>query len=70
MKRIKQIPHPQLSGARPLSPLELNRIAYEERHSVLTPQRLESMAGRARDDRDADNGSLMQDAAKSRGVSS
>ncbi|MDE5805861.1 MAG: hypothetical protein K2H58_06330 [Paramuribaculum sp.] len=48
MKRIKQISRPQLSSARRLSPLELNRIAYEERHSVLTPAQLEAMAAEAR----------------------
>ncbi|MBD5254556.1 MAG: hypothetical protein HDS53_00545 [Barnesiella sp.] len=47
MKPIKQIPRPQLNGARRLSALQLNRIAYEERHSVLTPDQLQSLAASA-----------------------
>lgn len=40
---IKQIPKPQLTSATRLTPMELNSFTCESKHTVLTPELLESM---------------------------
>ncbi len=44
MNKPLSIPHPDLKEAVKLSPLQLNEIKVEEKHTVLTPQLLEQMA--------------------------
>ncbi len=46
MKTPKNIPHPNLRNAEKLSPLQLNEIKIDEKHTVLTPQLLEEMASK------------------------
>lgn len=39
MKReIKQIPHPELKSAERLTPLQLNGMRWDNKHTVLTPE--------------------------------
>lgn len=40
MKRVKQIPVPDLSSAKILTPLEMNGIAIQRNHTLLTPENL------------------------------
>lgn len=35
---------PPIQGIKQMSPLEMNTVHFEKRHTVLTPQVLESMA--------------------------
>ncbi len=42
--KIKQIPHPQLKSAHRLSPLELNQIHCDKRHTVLTPEQIAKLS--------------------------
>ncbi len=44
MKTVKQIPHPDLTSARKLKPLEMNSIRCQRRHSILTPEQLDRIA--------------------------
>ncbi len=44
MNKPKQIPHPVLAKATRLTPLQLNSLRCEEKHTVLTPQLMESLA--------------------------
>jgi hypothetical protein len=44
MKKVKNIPHPELKSARQLKPLELNAFQIEKRHTILTPEQLERLA--------------------------
>lgn len=44
MKKIKQIPVPDLPGVKELTAAELNRYRFSEGHSVLTPEMLSRMA--------------------------
>lgn len=46
MKTIKQIPHPNLAKARKLSPLKLNNIHLQKKHTVITEQLLGRLAGK------------------------
>ncbi|MBD5356782.1 MAG: hypothetical protein HDR88_07240 [Bacteroides sp.] len=41
---IKQIPRPELKSARRLSPLQLNTMRCDKRHSVLTPEQVEKLS--------------------------
>lgn len=47
MKRPKTIPRPEFAASEKLSPLELNKIHFGDRHTVLTPERLGRMSARA-----------------------
>jgi hypothetical protein len=40
----KQIPGPDLPSAQVLSPMELNNLKFTDRHTLLTPEVLESHA--------------------------
>lgn len=44
MNKVKSIPHPELKNAEVLSPLQLNKLPYRKKHTLLTPDRLEKMA--------------------------
>ncbi len=44
MLKPLSIPQPELKNATKLSPLQLNEIKVEDKHTVLTPQLLEKMA--------------------------
>lgn len=44
MKKIRQIPRPELEKAGKLTPLELNAIKLDDKHTVLTPELLERLA--------------------------
>ncbi|MCM1293502.1 MAG: hypothetical protein NC111_07185 [Bacteroides sp.] len=39
-KQIRQITKPELNDAVELTPLQLNKISYEVKHSVVSPQQL------------------------------
>lgn len=41
---IKQIPRPELKSARRLSPLDLNQIHVDKRHTVLTPEQIAKLS--------------------------
>lgn len=43
MKKPLSIPEPDLKDAQKLSPLQLNEIKIEDKHTVLTPQILKQM---------------------------
>ena len=43
MTTIKTIPKPELKSAKPLSPLEMNAIHFDKKHTVLTPELLEKI---------------------------
>lgn len=48
MKRhIKIIPHPKLDSARQLSPMELNKIRFSQKRTILTPAILDKFASQA-----------------------
>lgn len=44
MSKPLSISKPELNNATKLSPLQLNEIKVEDKHTVLTPQVLEKMA--------------------------
>ncbi|MDE6525400.1 MAG: hypothetical protein K2L66_07570 [Paramuribaculum sp.] len=46
MNHPEQIPLPQFRSATPLSAIELNRLRFGKGLTVLTPDRLHSIAGR------------------------
>lgn len=48
MNKVKQINHPILANAARLTPLQLNEIRCNSRHTVLTPELLEQMASAAK----------------------
>lgn len=40
MKKVRQISQPHLSSAKILTPLEMNGIAIQRNHTLLTPENL------------------------------
>lgn len=44
MKVMKRIVKPELTDAKVLSPLELNKYRFSDKHTVLTPDQLEKLA--------------------------
>lgn len=44
MKKVKQIRHPEFTDAVRLTPLQLNALRYQEKHTVLTPEILASLS--------------------------
>ena len=44
MKAMKRIVKPELTDAKELSPLELNKYRFSDKHTVLTPDQLEKLA--------------------------
>lgn len=45
MKRPAKISHPTLKSATRLTPLQLNTFRFDVKHTLLTPENLERMAG-------------------------
>lgn len=43
MKKIKQIHRPEFTNAVRLTPLQLNALRYEEKHTLLTPELMASL---------------------------
>ena len=56
MNKPKIIPHPNFEHAKRLSPLELNNLRYDNRHTVITPELLEKMSERAKSQNSDRNG--------------
>lgn len=44
MKKPEHITRPELKSATTLSPMELNRLRFSDKKTLLTPERLERMA--------------------------
>lgn len=44
MKTVKQIPHPTLQSAHRLTPMEMNGIRCQRKHTILTPEQLDRIA--------------------------
>lgn len=44
MKKVKQIRHPEFTNATRLTPLQLNALRYEEKHTLLTPELMASLS--------------------------
>ena len=44
MNSVKNIPRPEFTSARRLTPMEMNNIRCQKRHTVLTPEQIEKLA--------------------------
>lgn len=42
-RKIKRIPKPDLVSARKLTPLQLNALRFDKRHTILTPERIAAL---------------------------
>lgn len=61
----KIITPPSIEGASPLSALDLNKLHFSEKRTVLTPELLAKMAGKGRDGASAQSPMPMPKRAKS-----